>query len=79
MFLFETVPRIVCLISCTPFHDPGTREMDRILFHGDPEKMRKKCEKHCQREKTCVSTNESEMLSNQNDEIAQRAGGYEHD
>ena len=41
MFLFETVPCIVCLISCTPFHDPGTREMDRILFHGDPEKMRK--------------------------------------
>ena len=41
MFLFETVPRIVCLISCTPFHDPGTCEMDRILFHGDPEKCEK--------------------------------------
>ena len=35
----------------------------------------KKDENHCQREKMCVSTNESEMLSDQNDEIAQRAGG----
>ncbi|MBR0215921.1 MAG: hypothetical protein IJL96_03275 [Clostridia bacterium] len=42
-------------------------------------KVPSKDEKHCQMEKTCVSTNESEMLSNQNDEIAQRAGGYEHD
>jgi hypothetical protein len=36
---------------------------------GIKKKSAKKAEAHCQREKTCVSIDESEMLSDQNDEM----------